>query len=145
MENWTRGLISNSRRNSSFPAKKHQSVVCIRASMASNRNPEYGMPPSTLFLENLDYVQAMPIYACTYAITKESLCPWLSGWRKAVASNNKSLIEEIIRYLRKSFDMCQGPANHFFGLSISMDRNDTTPYVEIYTWMCHSQTTSTRF
>ena len=46
-----------------------------------------------------------------------------------VVSNNKSLVEEIICYLGKNFDMRQGPANHFVGLSISRNRQDRTLYV----------------
>jgi hypothetical protein len=46
-----------------------------------------------------------------------------------VASNNKSLIEEIISYLGKHSDMRQGTANHFVGLSISMNHQDRTLYV----------------
>jgi transposase InsO family protein len=46
-----------------------------------------------------------------------------------VASNNSSLIEEIISYLGKHFDMRHGPANHFVGLSISRNRKKRTLYV----------------
>lgn len=75
MESWTGRFITNNRKDSSFPSKKHQSAIYTSASTGSNRRREYGTPPSMRSSENLDNAQAMLIHANTYVITKKNLCP----------------------------------------------------------------------
>ena len=79
---------------------------------------EFGLRPST----------ADP---CLYLRHREEEFVSVAIWvdEGLVCSNNESLVNEIINYLSKHFDMRHSPANHFVGLSISRNRPERTLYV----------------